>query len=307
MAKKYQEVPSNFRSFESYIIYEKEKVVDAFGKAHKFLFYDTCSILHHSSSANRHIIISYLKSKADLIVITRTVLMELTANSFEVHPVQIQYFRELNTCGFEIVLFDEEVIYDCLKGALNISTEEANKLLGFAIKELRRSKTKIYEVIEKMDKPTSSKLKGTNPGNRELFNAFFHFARALKSEGDSIAEELILLCIIVLTRIPTGRYFLISDDIRIRPQVIGVNEYILRHHGRKEPYQLTTASLVYKMYKDGLLTNRDDMIEIMKSAFTGNANTFYVGEYDIEQKYKSFKCEELMDRLLNERDFRIIY
>jgi hypothetical protein len=223
------------------------------------------------------------------------------------HPTQMQYIIELNNSGFKIILFDEEVIYDCLKDALNIRTEEANKLLGYAIKEVSKNKTKISEIIEKMDKPTSSKLKSTNPGNRELFSTFFQYARALKSEGDSIAEELILICIIVLTRIPTGRYVLISDDMRIRAQVISVNDYILKHYRRKEPYQLTTTSLVYKMYKAQALSNRDDMIEIMEAAFTANVYVFFVGEYDIEQGHESFKCEDLIDRILQEKDFKIMY
>lgn len=307
MAKKYQEVPSNFSSFESYIVSTKEEVVDAFAKAHKYFFYDTCSILHHSLSANRHSIINYLKSKADIIIVTRTVLMELTANSFELHQVQIQYFRELYNSGFKVILFDEELIYSCLKDALSISTEDANRLLGYAIKEVSISKTKTREVIEKMDKSSSNKLMGLNPGNKELFSAFFQYARTLKSQGDSIAEELILICIIVLTKIPMGRYLFISDDMRMRAQVIKVNDYILKHHGRKEPYQLTTASLIYKMYKDQAITKRDDMLEIMQAAFKGNVYVFFVGEYDIEQGYESFKCEDLIDRLINEKDFKIMY
>jgi len=61
------------------------------------------------------------------------------------------------------------------------------------------------------------------------------------------------------------------------------------------------------MYRDGVLTNRDDMIEILKASLPGNVNVFFVGEYDIEQRYESFKCEELIDRLLNEKDFKILY
>ena len=307
MAKKYQEVPSNFNSFESYMIFKKDEVVNAFIEAHKYLFYDTCSILHHSNSANRQSIINYLKSKADIIIVTKTVLMELTANSFELHPAEIQYFSELYNSGFKIILFDEEVIYNCLKEALSISTEDANKLLGYAIKEISISRTKTREIIENMDKPTSNKLLGTNPGDKELFSTFFQYARTLKSEGDSIAEELILICIIVLTRIPTGRYILISDDLRIRAQVISVNEYILKYHGRKEPYQLTTASLIYKMYKDLAIAKRDDMLEIIQAAFKGNVYVFFVGEYDIQQEYESFKCEDLIDRLINEKEFKIMY
>ena len=307
MAKKYQEVPSKFSSFESYMIYKKEEVVDAFTKAHQYFFYDTCSILHHAHSANRKSIINYLKSKVDIIIVTRTVLMELTANSFELHRVQIQYFSELYNSGFKIILFDEELIYDCLKEALSISTDEANKLLGYAIKEVNIYKTKTREVIENMDKSILNKLIGANPGNRELFSTFFQYARSLKSEGDSLAEELILICIIVLTRIPAGRYFLISDDTRIMSQVISVNKYILRYHGRKEPYQLTTASLIQKMYKNHEIVERDDMLEILQAAFNGNVHVFYVGEYDIQLMDQTFKCEELIDSMINERDFIVIY
>ncbi len=307
MTKKYQEVPSNFSSFESYMIYKKEEVVDAFTNAHQYFFYDTCSILHHSNSAKRQSIINYLRSKADIIIVTRTVLMELTANSFELHPVQIQYFSELYNSGLKIILFDEELIYDCLKEALSISTDDANKLLGYAIKEVSIYKTKTREVIENMDKSILNKLIGANPGNRELFSTFCQYARSLKSEGDSLAEELILICIIVLTRIPAGRYFLISDDTRIMSQVISVNKYILRYHGRKEPYQLTTASLIQKMYKDHEIVERDDMLEILQAAFNGNVHVFYVGEYDIQLMDQTFKCEDLIDRMINERDFIVIY
>jgi len=88
--------------------------------------------------------------------------MELTANSFELHPVQIKYFKELNSSSFKVVLFDEETVYDCLKEVLNISTEEANRLLGYAVKEVCRYKAKTSEIIENMDKHRSLKLKSTN-------------------------------------------------------------------------------------------------------------------------------------------------
>jgi len=51
--------------------------------------------VYRAINEDRHAIVNYLKSRADVIVVTRTVLMELTANSFELHPVQIKYFRNL--------------------------------------------------------------------------------------------------------------------------------------------------------------------------------------------------------------------
>lgn len=307
MVKKYQEVPSNFGVFKGYVIFEKAEVINAFTEAHKYFFYDTCSILHHSNSANRQVIIDFIKSKVDILIVTRTVLMELTANSFDLHPVQVQYFKELFENGLKVVIFDEEITLDCLKEAITIGNEDANKLLGYAVKEVTRFKTKTNEIVNSMDEPTSDRLKSMFPGNQELYTSFFQYARTLKTQGDSLAEELILICIIVLTKVPTGSYILISDDLRIRAQVITVNDYILHHHGRKEPYQLTTASLIYKMYNNQIVTDKAVMLEILESTTTGNVNVFVVGEYDIQIVYCSFACEELINRLISEKDFRIIY
>ncbi|MDK2984759.1 MAG: hypothetical protein PWQ96_401 [Clostridia bacterium] len=307
MAKKYREVPSNFKDFENYLIYKKQEVVDAFFKGEKYFFYDTCSILHHSNTENRHYIIEFLKSKSATIIITRTVLMELTANSSELHQIQINFLKELYDNGLYVLLFDEEIILACLKEILNITIEEANKLLGFAVKEVSKFKTKTYEVLNSMDEKVTNKLKSIAPGKSELYSSFFGHARSLKEEGDSMAEELIFICIIVLTKIPLGKYILISDDLRIRHQVISIKEYIKKHHNVSEPYQLTTATLLYKMYKEGIISNRNDMIDIISKSSNGNINVYFVSEYDIKQEKNSFTAEELVDRLINENEFRIIY
>ncbi|MDK2820870.1 MAG: hypothetical protein PWP31_835 [Clostridia bacterium] len=308
MAKKYREVPSNFKDFENYLIYKKQEVIDAFFKGKKYFFYDTCSILHHSNTENRYYIIEFLKSKSAIIIITRTVLMELTANSFELHQVQINFLKELYDNGLCILLFNEEIILACLKKILNITIEEANKLLGFAVKEVSKFKTKTYEVLNSMDKRVANKLKSLEPGKTELYSNFFGYARSLKEEGDSLAEELIFICIIVLTKIPSGKkYILISNDLRIRHQVISIKEYIKKHHNVSEPYQLTTAALLYKMYKEGIISNRNDMIDIISKSSNGNINVYFVSEYDIKQEKDSFTAEELVDRVISENEFRIIY
>jgi hypothetical protein len=61
------------------------------------------------------------------------------------------------------------------------------------------------------------------------------------------------------------------------------------------------------MYKDFMIVNRDDMLDITQSAFKENVYVFFVSEYDIRHEYKSFKCEELIDKLINEMEFKIIY
>jgi hypothetical protein len=307
MEKRYQEVPSNFNEIENYVTHEKDEVIDLYFEGEKYFFYDTCSLLHHSNASKKGCIIQYIRKINVTIIITRTVLMELTSNNFRLHPTQVAFIKELHQSNLRVLLFNEEWLVDCLKTMLNMGNEEANQLLGYAIKEVSRSKTATYQIINSMDKPFRSKILGNKPGNVLLYEPFFKYARARKMEKDSLAEELMLICIIVLTRIPRGKFILVSDDLRIRKNVIDINTYLLYHHKVKEPFQLTTSALVYRMYRESVITAKSDMLDILSSAFNGDIKVYYLSEHDISQQYGSFTKEELMDRLISEKEFRIIY
>lgn len=312
MNKKYREIPSNFDDFKDYLVCDKVEVLKDILAREKCFFYDTCSIQHHSNSDNRQYIIDYLKSKKATIILTRTVLMELSANSFDIHLVQIQYFKELHKNGIKVVLFNEEYVYDCLKEVFNKNNEELNLLLGHAVKEISKHKGKTYQILNDMDKDLAIKIKGSNPGKSQLFTTFFEEARSKKEEHDSLAEELIFICIIILTSIPylsdNIKYIFFSNDLATRTKMIALVEYIFKHHRKKESYQLTTATMVYKMYKENILINKEKMVEIMRSTYSlSNANIYYVGEYDITLVSGKFTCEEIVDKIIDEKDFKIMY
>ncbi|MBU5485743.1 transposase [Clostridium sp. MSJ-11] len=312
MNKKYTEIPFNFNDFKNYLVVNKVEVIKCIFNSEKCFFYDTCSIQHHSNSKNRKYIIDYLKSKNATIILTRTVLMELSPNSFEVNEVQIEYFKELYNNGVKILLFDEEYVYDCLKEVFSKSNEELNLLLGYAVKEVSKHKGKVYQILEGMDTSLKVKIKGNNPGKLELFSRFFNEARSNKQEHDSLAEELIFICIIILTSIPyladDIKYIFFSNDLATRSKVIQLVDYILKNHNKREPYQLTTATMVYKMHRESILNSKEEMIEIMSSTYgIGNANIYYVGEYDITQVNGKFTLEEIVDKIINDNGFKIMY
>ena len=310
MTKKYIEIPSNFNYIKDFIIYEKDRIIKAFFKGEKYFFYDTCSFIHHSNSKRRNLIIKYFKENKATLIITRTVLMELLGTSNTLHMIQLEYIKELYNENQNLILINEEMIGDLLKEMLALKNDGMNQLLGYAIREICKFKTITYDIMKKMNKMNKSfylKIIGDESNSELLYEKTFKYIRSQKSEGDSLAEELILICIIILTKMPIGKYILISDDLRIRSNVISVNDYILRHHNVKEPFQLTTTSLVYRMFMKGILKTSDDMMEILQCVSDGNIKSYYIGEYDIKIEFESFDKNKLIDRLMNEKDFRIIY
>lgn len=307
MTRQYQQVPSNFNDIKEYLIYEKVEIIDSFFTGENYFFYDTCSLIHHSNSSKRNYIIQYLKNKNAIIIITRTVLMELSSNDCNIHPTQANFIKELFQSGLRVLLFDEEIIVNCLKDMLGSTNEEANLLLGYAIKEVSKFKGAIYQIKNSMERSFSSKLLGDNPGSTLLYDRFFQYARSQKKQGDSLAEKLIFICIIVLSKMPRGKYILVSDDLNIRAEVIGINGYLMDKHQIKAPFQLTTPALIYRMYKESIINRQSDMLDILSAAFSGNVNVFYIGEYDIQIAYSSFTRTDLIKRLIDDDEFRIMY
>lgn len=307
MSKVYQEFPQNYSDIEKYLISAPDQIIDLFFKHEKHFFYDTCSIIHHSNASSNDFIIEFLLKHSAVIIITKTVLMELSSSTFVIDPIQIDYLRKVHENGIPILFIAEEIVMDILKDALSISNEEANVLLGYAVKEVSKFKTATYNIINTLDEGVRNRIANRNPGSETLYEPFFKYARHQKSEGDSLAEELILISIIILTRIPVGKYILISDDLKIRSNVISVNSYIEKHHGRKAPMQLTTSRLIYEMYKNEILTVRDDMMNILSASFHGNVKVYYVGEEDIQLVDESFSKDDLLNQMLTIPEFRIVY
>ncbi|SNT11439.1 hypothetical protein SAMN05446037_104126 [Anaerovirgula multivorans] len=307
MSKVCQDISNNFSDIQEYLITEPSQVIDQFFKYQKHFFYDTCSILHHSNASSNSFIIDFLANQGAIIIITRTVLMELSSNNFEIDPIQIEYFRKINISGIPVLLFDEEIVLELIKESLTITVEDANQLLGFAVKEVSKFKTAINNIIRVMDPNLKIKILNLRPGSQNLYEPFFQFARSQKFEGDSLAEELILILVIVLTKIPFGQYILISDDLRIRNNVISVNQYIEKHHNLRAPMQLTTSRLVYEMHRKQILTDENEMIEILSASSNGNINVFCMGEEDIQLVKKSFTKEELLSKIISEPNFSVAY
>ncbi|MCT4662962.1 MAG: hypothetical protein N4A40_13985 [Tissierellales bacterium] len=307
MSKVYKKVPNNFSEIEQFLIIEASQIRDQFYTSEKHYFYDTCSFIHHSNAKSNSSIIEFIKLHGANIIITRTVLMELSSNNGDIDQVQVDYFRKINENGISILLLDEENSLGIIKEALNINSEDANKLLGYAIKEVSKSKTAINNVIKELPEILKSKILSSSPGSEDNYERFFKFSREQKCEGDSLAEELILILIVILTKIPIGKYIILSDDLKIRNHVISIRQYIEKQHSVRAPMQLTTSRLVYEMHRKQILTSTNEMMEILDASSHGNIKVYCMGEEDIQLVRKLYTKEELLNRIITESNFSVAH
>ncbi|MGN1032928.1 MAG: hypothetical protein ACI4PU_05650, partial [Intestinibacter sp.] len=269
MIKVCKDTPRNFEDIQNYL--EKDNFIEEIIKAKHCFFYDTCSIITHSNSINREKIVKYIKLKEGIIILTKTVLMELQNSSNIIEEQQVSYFKDLYDGGIKIILLNEEEIIDILKEVLTMSTADFNKLLGIAINEVSKFKGTIYEIKNDDPNQLTKKMMDNRTNKREYYSDFFNFARSKKKPKDNLAEELMFICFIVLSRVNLiGKLVYLSNDLKSRDLVISLNKFTADKHDKEEPYQLTSARMIYNLFKLDLIKTKEEMIEMFDSTNNGN-------------------------------------
>ena len=308
MEKIYKEVPDNFDNLKDYLLQERDIHIDKFLDAKNIYFYDTCSLQCHSNSNNRDKIITYIKNTNGIIIITRTVLMELGGNGGNIQNSVIDYLSEFYNADTPILLFNEEELFYTLKYILSLTTQECNKLLGNVIGEVASYEGTIYEIKRENPNNIYGRLHNNRCSDDYLYEEFFKFARDSKSSGDNLGEELMFICFCILSRIPLlNKLIFLSNDMQSRNSIIRVNKYTKRYNDKMEPYQLTTATLLYKLQREELITNKSDLKEMFEKSFNGNVPFYYTDKFSINMEYDKLSVSELVDLIFEKEDFRIYY
>ena len=81
MAASYTDNPSNMPDIIQYIILDKSRCVQEIIMAEKCFFYDTCAFRRHANLQHPEPLFEFLKGKNGIVVITRTIIMELASAS----------------------------------------------------------------------------------------------------------------------------------------------------------------------------------------------------------------------------------
>ncbi|MGL5677500.1 MAG: hypothetical protein ACRDDX_13900 [Cellulosilyticaceae bacterium] len=273
----------------------------------RFYFYDTCSILYHSQSANRKKIISFLKDNNAVVMITTTILMELTSDLFKIRSIQMEYIKEIFNSGIKIIVLKEEQIGEVLKAYTTLSNVECNDVLAYGIREMSKAKHKIYDIIKNEPIQNQRKFKGVDKVPTEIYSDFFTTARAQKETQDSLGEELIFLCIIVLSRLPGKQFIYLSDDKKSMPQVIIIQQYIAEYYDAKEFTQLSTAGIVYRLYKSYDVSAQEVLVEILECTTSdNNIGIWCLQEFDINPKRITTTPQKLVQEMVTQDDFKVI-
>lgn len=205
MATVYLEVPKNWSEIEAKVSTSSQRITEALLYEYdKVFFYDTCSFRGHSNLAVTDVdhIISHIKQENGVVVITRCILMELASRSGELNQQYIDLiYRMTDYHGVEVVVMNEEDLFAVMSECFS-TAQDVNTYLMWAVRMLGVP-TSTIETTFSIESDLKKKLKeGKGLNSKSLFSDFFTAVRNNKTQSDNLGEELLAICLHILSHIP---------------------------------------------------------------------------------------------------------
>lgn len=300
MCRIYKDTPDNFTDIEPYIIINSEEVTKTIIRSEKCYFYDTCSFRKHMMIEHPESIFNYVKQTKGVIIITRCIIMELCSSNNKLWNEHIEYIKKMHQYGLCVIVIFEEDIMDvlsfCYTGVTTI-----NGMLSIAVKHAK-SKTGTVEKILNNDSVLKKELLVDNTNtDKMLAMRFFRKARTNKTSGDNLGEELIAICVHMLSNIREDKkykYIVLSDDKGAITLLSKTMQNVEKNIGMKCITAVTTAKLCWMISKTLHLSDKEQIEKILGHP-DDNIKIYCSEEYELMPAEKTMKIGELAEKLIS--------
>ncbi len=309
MGEIYKETPHNFAEIMPYVIIDIESIEKEIILEKKCFFYDACSFRNHMLAPNADLIIKYIKSGGGIVVITRTIIMELCSNDGKLWNEHIQYIKRLSAAGIKILVIYEEDLFNVLHVYCN-DVVEINKWLVYAVRNAKSKTGSMESVITQNKKLKKVIFEMEECRDSKFAEMLFEAVRVEKKSGDNMGEEMIATCVHWLSHIREiipYKYVIVSDDkkaMRIFGKVIKNS----REYSECDMITVfTTPKLCYQMKINGIVVGEQQIADILSVCNSGNSiNVFCSEEFELYPTEKTMSVE-LFARKVITQNIKIYY
>ena len=312
MSDGYTEIPHNWSEIEGFSETDSGKIISDILTVPKLFFYDACSFRRHSnlSEERRKVIADYFKEKQGVIVITRCILMELASTSGYLNEEYVSYFKTLYDLGIKIIVLDEEELFNILSVCFSTNLK-VNEYLMWAVRMSRSPISTITETLKNNSKLSMELYEGKNLNQSDIYSRFFKTVRTNKEASDNLGEELIGICIHILSHLPgikDGKLCVITDDKGAASKIDSLlKKTNLQYQGAKAII-FSTPKMVQHIYQEHMDLEKEALIEILSQGTNGNIVMKGTTVYDLEINNEiSMTCEALTDKIMESNGIHIIF
>ena len=312
MAAAYIETPDNWHEVEAYFSTEIEDIKQAFYQTDRVLFYDACSFQRHSNlkDAERDILTRFFERQGVKIFLTRCILMELSGDKHRLEKRFVDYIKSLNDAGIKVILFNEEFAYSILSDCFS-SIERINEYLMWAVRMVYSPVSTIADTLKADSKLSLEVYEGKNLKASDLYQRFFSAVRGNKGHEDNLGEELIAICVHILSNLPgvkDGKLCVLTDDKGAAGKIDSVMRKTNPANRGAKIILFSTPKLIQYMFQDHVVMSEDEMTNILSQGVSGNIGIMGFTEFDLEMDKKiSLPVRELARKIMEPNGIKIVF
>ena len=309
MESRYTQDPSNMDKIIPYIQMDKEVCIREIIQAKRCFFYDTCAFRKHANLPDASPILTFIKNEDAVVVITRTILMELASVSRTLNEEYILFLKKIKQASLKVLVLYEEAVFDVLSQCFSTNVQ-MNKFLEIALKVVKSKNGTISSVLD-TDIALRTEIMSGDVADGTLFSRFFNKVRENKESGDDLGEEMIAACIHMLSNIPDNneyKYIVLTEDKGAIRMINKARKNILEYLGVNTVTAVTTVALAQKLWQGMYVRTKEQIMEMFLTGNSEDKITAVVAEsYDLEPQEKTMKCSELADKLMMPGTIHIYY
>lgn len=312
MKMTYSENPDNFNEIEAFVETDIVAIRNLFYSAEKIAFYDACSFQRHSHLAEREksILVNFYKGHGAIIFITRCIMMELASYSHILANESINFIKRLSDGGVKVVIFNEEYTYDILSECF-ATNEKMNEYLTWAVRTVKSPVSTIEETLKDDKKLTTEVIAGKNIKQSDVYFRFFTAVRKNKEHGDNLGEELMAVCLHIMSCLPgisDGKLCVITDDKGTAAKIYSVMRRTNPGNRRAKIILFSTPKLVQYIYQEQTNISEEEMFNIISQGTSGNIVVMGITSYDLKVNDKiSMTGRELAKKIMEPNGICIVF
>ena len=312
MATTYTESPSNFCEIESFVETEISEIKSIFFSTEKVFFYDACSFQRHSNLADKEkdILINYYCERGIAVFITRCILMELASNQHKLIEKYIAFIKSMNDAGVPVILYNEEFTYDILSECFS-SNDKINEYLTWAVRMVKSPVSTIEETLKSDAKLYSEVIEGKTVKSSDLYKRFFTTVRGNKEHHDNLGEELISICVHILSYPPgvsDGKLCVLTDDKGAVGKIDSVMRRTNPQNRGSKIILFSTPKFVQHMFQEHVEMSEEAMINLISQGRTGNITVMGITAFDLKVDEKiSMTSRELVQKIMEPNGIKIVF
>ena len=286
MPTAYFKEPKNWGEIETFANIDIGLIKHDFWLYEKIFFYDTCSFRYHANLSDDtvRILLDYFKSCNAIVVITRVILMELSSISGLLEMNYINYLRQITNNGIPVHILNEEDIYDMMSECF-ASASVINSYLSWAVRYVKMPVSTITTVLMRDKFLHQALIKGTDQDSTAIYKCFFATMRDNKESGDNLGEEILAICMHLLSHIPgiqDGKLNVITDDKGGAGKIASLMKKTKSHYTGSRIIVYSTPKLIQTMYKSGIKMDEKCIVSILSTISTKQLKIVGTTEYDLE-------------------------